>query len=79
MQIIVEISLYPFTKDYDTTILNFVQKLRDYKDIDVTPSETATVVRGEYNAVFAMLEQECKAALSGNARTALVIKILNTL
>jgi uncharacterized protein YqgV (UPF0045/DUF77 family) len=79
MQIIVEISLYPFTRDYDDLILDFVQKLQDCKDIEVSPGETSTVVRGEYDTVFAMLEHECKAALSGKARTAVVIKILNTL
>jgi uncharacterized protein YqgV (UPF0045/DUF77 family) len=78
MQIIVEISLYPFTKDYDALILDFVHKLQDYKDIEVSLGETSTVVRGEYDTVFAMLKHECKAALSGKARTALVIKVLNT-
>jgi len=78
MQIIVEISLYPFTQDYDAQILDFIQKLRVYKDIDVSLGETATLIRGEYNAVFAILTHECKVALSGPARTALVLKILNT-
>ncbi len=78
MQVIVEISLYPFTKDYDTLILDFVRKLRGYEGVKVTLGETSTVVRGEYDVVFAMLESECKAALDGNEKTAVVIKILNT-
>ena len=78
MQVIVDISLYPMANDYDGHILTLIQNLQSVNGIEVTPGETSTVVRGEYDVVFEVLEREIKAILSSKVRSALVIKLLNT-
>lgn len=78
MQVILELSLYPLTRDYDRSILDFIDRLRAHSDLDISTGETATVVRGTYDNVFAMLEKECRDLLDGNDRVALVMKLLNT-
>jgi uncharacterized protein YqgV (UPF0045/DUF77 family) len=78
MQVILELTLYPLTRQYDEQILRFVEALRNYPDLDVRTGETATVIRGEYEMVFRMLEAECRKVLEQDVRSALVMKLLNT-
>lgn len=77
MQILAEISLYPLTQDYDALILDFVRRIRQYDGIEVTVGQTSTVVRGEYEVVFQILQRECGISLSAGVKTAVVIKLLN--
>lgn len=77
MQVVVELSFYPFAKDYDSLIFELVRRLRSYSDIEVTPGQTATVIRGEYDLVFEILTKECKTALGGENKAAIVMKVLN--
>jgi uncharacterized protein YqgV (UPF0045/DUF77 family) len=78
MQVLAEISMYPLSREYDAPILEFIGKLRSHQNIDVTPGETSTVIRGEYEVVMDVLRSEIRPALDGAVRTAFVIKVLNT-
>ena len=78
MQVIVEISFYPMTVDYDTHILAFVDRLRSYEGVQVTVGQTSTVLQGYYTDVFQILESECQTVLSRDMRSVLVMKMLNT-
>ncbi|HLF63301.1 MAG TPA: YkoF family thiamine/hydroxymethylpyrimidine-binding protein [Saprospiraceae bacterium] len=78
MQVIVEISLYPLTENYSSIIANFVGRLSGYDGIEVTLGETSTVIRGDYDVIFKMLEAECRDVLDRDVKSAFVIKLLNT-
>lgn len=78
MQIIVEISYYPLTPDYEPHILGLIRGLQAASDIEVSSGETSTVVRGEFDEVFAVLQRECRTVLQKDVKSVLVMKILNT-
>jgi uncharacterized protein YqgV (UPF0045/DUF77 family) len=70
--------MYPLSREYDAPILEFIGKLRSHQNIEVTPGETSTVIRGEYEVVMDILKSEVRTALNGSYRTAFVVKLLNT-
>ena len=78
LQVLVEISFYPLSDSYEVDILEFIKRLRSYDGIEVEPGQTSTVIRGDFDLVWAILETECKIALGRGSKSALVIKILNT-
>jgi uncharacterized protein YqgV (UPF0045/DUF77 family) len=78
MQVLAEISMYPLSREYDAPILEFIRRLQSHEDIDVTPGDTSTVIRGEYEVVMDILKSEVRTALNGSYRTAFVVKLLNT-
>ena len=66
------------TEEYDSVIGEFITRLRSYSDVEVTVGQTSTVMQGEYQRLFQILEMECRKVLSERVKSALVIKILNT-
>jgi len=78
MYTIVEITKYPLTPDYEAPILEFIGRLNQYDDLDITTGETSTVIRGEYDRVMQILTSEMRTSLSGSIRTSFVLKVLNT-
>jgi uncharacterized protein YqgV (UPF0045/DUF77 family) len=78
MQILTEISMYPLSRDYDQPIHAFIQKLKSHQGIEVTPGETSTVIRGEYQVVMDILRSEVRSVLDSEVRTAFVVKLMNT-
>ena len=79
LKVLVEISLYPLSDTYESDILDFIKRLRSYDGIEVEPGQASTVIRGDYDLIFAILETECKMALAGGSKSALVIKMVNML
>ena len=78
MQILAEIAMYPLSREYDEPILEFIRRLRSHHNISVTPGETSTVIRGEYEVVMDILTSEMRIGLDGHDRTVFLVKILNT-
>ena len=48
----IEISLYPFQRDYRKRIQRFVRELEQRRDLRVTTGPTSTVVTGEHDHVM---------------------------
>jgi hypothetical protein len=44
----------------------------------VTPGETSTVIRGEYQVVMDIMRSEVRSVLDSEVRTAFVVKLMNT-
>ena len=78
MRSIVEITLYPLDKDYETPILEFLARLRRHSELDITTGPTSTVVHGDYEQVMDVLRDEMRTSLSGTVRMSFVLKVLNT-
>ena len=58
----VELSLYPLTEDYLPPIKGFIAWLQEAPDVHVEYDATATIVHGEYHAVYALLERTMREA-----------------
>ena len=58
----VELSLYPLTEDYIPPIREFIAWLQEAPDVHVETDPTATIVHGEYHAVYALLERTMREA-----------------
>ncbi len=77
MNCIVEITKYPLTPEYETPILDFIQRINAYDGLEITTGETSTVIRGDYDHVMDVLTKEMKTSLGGSVRTSFVVKVLN--
>lgn len=78
MYCIVEITKYPLTPDYEGPIKDFINRLNTHVGLDITTGETSTVVRGDYDLVMSVMQDEMKVSLESGVRTAFVLKVLNT-
>jgi uncharacterized protein YqgV (UPF0045/DUF77 family) len=78
MYCIVEITKYPLSRDYEEHILDFILRLRSHDGLDISTSETSTIVRGEYDRVMSVVKEEMKVSFGTGGRTAFVLKVLNT-
>ncbi len=78
MYCIVEITKYPLTPDYEAPIIDFIRRLKAHEGLDITTGETSTVVRGDYDLVMSVVQDEMKLSLASGVRTAFVLKVLNT-
>ncbi len=77
MQISMEISLYPFTKDYETPILDFIQRLNQHPDLKIQTNAMSTQVQGDYDRVMDVLKKELRDSFDKHGVTISVLKILN--
>ena len=77
MYTIVEITKYPLTPDYEAPILEFIKRLKQHEELDITVGETSTVVRGHYDKVMRALTDEMRVSLGGKVRTSFALKVLN--
>ena len=57
MKLTVEISMYPFHKDYKGLIKDFIKRLNEFKGLKVSTSPTSTMVNGKYGEVMQMLDE----------------------
>ena len=48
----VEISMYPFLKNFRDLIKEFIGKLEEYREIEVHTGPTSTVLMGDYEQVM---------------------------
>lgn len=78
MYCIVEITKYPLTAEYEAPILDFITRLKSHEGLDISIGETSTVVRGDYDRVMSVLQDEMRDSLNSKARTAFILKVLNT-
>jgi len=77
MKVAVDISLYPLTEDFIPPIEDIIERLNGHDDISVTTNPMSTQVRGEYDAVMAVLSRELKTTFESMPKAVFAIKILN--
>ena len=76
MHVAVEMSLYPLTGEFIPPILDFIERLKAQPGLTVVTNSMSTQVSGEFDAVFAALQQEMRASLAGPRRAVFVMKVL---
>lgn len=77
MRISVDISLYPFDKDFLPPIRSIIQRFNSHPDVQVETNSMSTQIRGEYDDVFKVLDAEIRTTFEQLPKAVFAIKILN--
>ena len=76
MQMIAELSLYPFNADYIPPIKGFIDFLNSINGLQVETHATCTIVRGEDQLVFDTIRDGLRWCRERHGKVALVSKFL---
>jgi uncharacterized protein YqgV (UPF0045/DUF77 family) len=79
MQVALDISLYPFEKEYETPIKDFINRLKSHGNIEVETHSMSTQVRGDYDKVMEILTSEVKNCFQEDFKSIFVIKCFRLL
>ena len=77
MKISVEISMYPLDKNYESPIIDFIERLNRHATLQIKTNTMSTQIFGEYDTVMSALSQEIKESFGAERKVSMVIKILN--
>lgn len=77
MRVAVDISLYPIADDFIPPIQGVIERLNKHAAIEVVTNPMSTQVRGEYDDVMTILNQEIKTTFEQCPKAVFAIKILN--
>lgn len=75
MRITVEISLYPLNEKYAGPIKDFINRLKNYAEIEIVTNATSTIIAGEHAYVFDLLKKETEQTFAAG-KSVFVMKIL---
>lgn len=75
MKVTVEISKYPLNESFEQEVLGFIERLRQYRGLEISVGPLATLIHGEYSQVFSALEKEMAHSLSSRLNTVFLLKI----
>jgi uncharacterized protein YqgV (UPF0045/DUF77 family) len=79
MDIGVEISLYPLTRDFIPPIEDFIQRLNADKRFKVVTNSMSTQVFGRYEEVLEALSREMRPTFERDGKAIFVMKVLGPL
>ncbi len=77
MNLSVEISMYPLNQEYGTPILQFIERLKSYKDLEIRSNTMSTQVFGEYGMVMDVIKEEMQSAFLTEDAVVMVMKFIN--
>lgn len=77
MRVAVDISLYPLADDFLPPIKQIVERLNAISSVEVVTNPMSTQIRGEYDEVMAVLNEEIKRTFEQCPKAVFAIKILN--
>ena len=72
-----DISMYPLQENYKKPILDFIDRLRQYEELDVQANNLSTQVFGDYDRLLEILREEMKKSLEEEPAVVMVLKIVN--
>lgn len=76
MKLTIEISMYPFDKDYKGLVKDFIKRLNEFKGLKVATSATSTIVNGEYSKVMEMLDEILAWSHQVHGRSVFMVKFI---
>jgi uncharacterized protein YqgV (UPF0045/DUF77 family) len=79
MDIGVEISLYPLTRDFIPPIEDFIQRLNADRRFKVVTNSMSTQVFGRYEEVLEALSREMRPTFERDGKAIFVMKVLGPL
>ncbi len=77
MQTSVEISMYPLKREYKPAIVQFIQRLQSYEELEIRVNSMSTRIFGSYEVVMAALVKEMQPSLASPEAVSMVLKIIN--
>lgn len=77
MRVAVDISLYPLADDFLPPIKNIIERLNENTSVEVVTNPMSTQIRGEYDEVMAVLNQEIRNTFEQCPKAVFAVKILN--
>lgn len=77
MKASIDISMYPLDKDYKVFILDYIERLKSYKDIKVVCNTISTQIYGDYDRLMEIFTKENKKSMEENPAMVIVSKIIN--
>ena len=77
MIVAIDISLYPLDKNFIPPITDFIARLNEYPTLTVTTNSMSTQIKGEYDLVMDIINQEIKETFENHDKSVFTIKILN--
>tara|TARA_B100001059_G_C17822819_1_gene579388 strand:- start:1738 stop:1986 length:249 start_codon:yes stop_codon:yes gene_type:complete len=77
MIVAIDISLYPLDKNFIPPITDFIARLNGYPTLTVTTNSMSTQIKGEYDLVMDIINQEIKETFENHDKSVFTIKILN--
>ncbi|MAI71688.1 MAG: histidine kinase [Rhodopirellula sp.] len=72
----VEISMYPFVKNFRDLIKEFIGKLTEYGEIEVHTGPTCTILMGDHDQVMNCLTEMTRWSYQQHGQSVFVTKIL---
>jgi uncharacterized protein YqgV (UPF0045/DUF77 family) len=76
MNTTIELSFYPLQEHYRELIKDFIRKLKEYKDLQITVGTTSTVMIGEHTHVINCLKEMMEWSHTNQGRSVFVAKII---
>lgn len=77
MIVAIDISLYPLDKNFIPPITDFIARLNGHPTLTVTTNSMSTQIKGEYDLVMDIINQEIKETFENHDKSVFTIKILN--
>ena len=77
MKASIEISMYPFSPDYEPPILDFINRLKQYEGVEVIVNSMSTQLFGKYDTLMSILNKEVKETFEKEGTTVMAMKILH--
>lgn len=77
MECSVELSMYPLTSDYESTIISFIKRLRKHPFISVETNGMSTQIFGDYDRVMNAVKSEMKNTFLSDEKFVFNMKVIN--
>lgn len=77
MKISVEISMYPLLEEYETPILQFIERLKAHPGLLVRTNTMSTQVFGDFETVAGALTAEIRTSFEEGIPSIMVMKWIN--
>ncbi len=69
--------MYPLDTEYGTSILKFIQRLRQHEGLEVQTNTMSSQIFGDYDVVMAALTKEMKTSFEEDKAIVMVMKVVN--
>tara|TARA_R110000772_G_scaffold41573_1_gene96775 strand:+ start:2401 stop:2649 length:249 start_codon:yes stop_codon:yes gene_type:complete len=76
MNLMLEISMYPFNEGYLTLIRSFIDRINTYADLEISTSATSTNIQGEYQHLMQVLTEMLAWSYKEHGRAVFVAKFI---
>ena len=76
MKLSIEITMYPLEDKYLPIIENFIEHLKNYKDINLEVFPTSTVIVGDFDTVIGILSSSIKWSVNNKDKAVFITKFL---